>query len=51
MLMRPEPAKSVASKDTFVTSLLSRPVWFRLAGIILVILVLWLLIAWAVALP
>jgi hypothetical protein len=38
-------------KDIFLSSLFSRPVWFRLTGVVFVMAVLWLLVAWAVSLP
>jgi hypothetical protein len=37
--------------DLFLSSLLSRPAWLRLAGALGLIGLVWLLIAWAVVLP
>lgn len=51
MLMHKDRVPSNLAGDVFLSSLLSKPVWFRLAGAVGVMAALWLLIAWAVALP
>ncbi|HEV2516105.1 MAG TPA: hypothetical protein VGV07_12705 [Devosia sp.] len=46
-----DKVRTALEGDIFVSSLLARPVWVRLAGVVGVLAALWLLIAWAVSLP
>ncbi|WP_280949194.1 hypothetical protein [Beijerinckia mobilis] len=41
----------MAARDPFLTSLLARSAWQRLAFALPVILCLWLAIVWAISLP
>jgi hypothetical protein len=49
--MMRENQTPVPSADVFLSSLLARPAWLRLAGVLAMMVVVWLLIAWAVSLP
>lgn len=51
MKMPGDEARAAVAKDIFVSSLLARPAWSRLAGVTVLLVALWLLIGWAVSLP
>lgn len=51
MKMPGDEARPAVAKDIFVSSLLARPAWSRLAGVTVLLVALWLLIGWAVSLP